>query len=216
MTQELKAPKLNGWLDGLGGNAQRQTRWLTPKPIVEALGDFDLDPCGAPDHKLAKRTYLLESGQDGLALDWEGRVWLNPPYGKEAEPFLKKLGGHGRGTALIFARTETKSFHEHVWGTATAILFLLGRVTFLDSEGVPARANSGAPSCLVAYGADDAVALADSDLDGQLVWLDEFARVKALEERTNFLALRMPDEYPQGYARFVAEQHIDHKREAAA
>lgn len=170
---ELKEPKLKGWLDGLGGNEKRQTRWLTPKPLVDALGEFDLDPAGAPGHSLAKTTYILENGDDGLRDEWFGRVWLNPPYGKEAEPFLAKLAEHGHGTALIFARTETKSFHEHVWGKATAILFLLGRVTFLDENGIPARANSGAPSCLIAYGEEDALALMCSKLPGRVVWLKE-------------------------------------------
>ena len=106
----LAKPKLKGWLDGLGGNEQRQTRWLTPRPLVEALGDFDLDPAGAPGWELAKRTFLLENGENGLELDWEGRVWLNPPYGNEAWPFLRKLAHHGRGTALIFAPTDTEIF----------------------------------------------------------------------------------------------------------
>lgn len=170
----LAKPKLKGWLDGLGGNEQRQTRWLTPKPLVEALGTFDLDPCGAPGWELAKQTLLLENGEDGLTHDWEGRVWLNPPYGKEAWAFLRKLAKHGQGTALIFARTETEIFFETVWGAATAVLFLKGRLTFLDGTSLkPARANSGAPSCLVAYGADDARALAYSGLPGRLVLIDK-------------------------------------------
>ena len=176
---DLKKPKLKGWLDGLGGNEQRQTRWLTPKPIVDSLGTFDLDPAGAPGWELAKRTFLLENGEDGLELPWEGRVWLNPPYGKEAWPFLRKLADHAHGTALIFARTETEIFFETVWGSATAVLFLKGRLTFLDGvEQKPARANSGAPSCLVAYGAEDARALAYSGLPGRLVLID-----KTLEPR---------------------------------
>ena len=83
----------NGWLGGEdqnSGSRQRPTRWLTPTPVVQALGEFDLDPCGAPDHDLARRTYLLEHGEDGLVLPWEGRVWLNPPYGAEAYPFLER------------------------------------------------------------------------------------------------------------------------------
>lgn len=169
----MNETKLKGWLDGKGGNEQRQTRWLTPKPLVKALGKFDLDPCGAPGHELARRTYLLERGEDGLRDPWSGRVWLNPPYGREAEPFLRRLVEHGRGTALIFARTETESFHRNVWNAATAILFLRGRVTFLNAEGIPARANSGAPSCLVAYGERDThrlyAAVARGKLDGKIV-----------------------------------------------
>ncbi len=64
----------------------------------------------------------------------------------------------------MFARTETRMFFEHVWPRADAILFLRGRVTFLDSAGVPATANSGAPSCLIAYGSTDAHHLHTSGL----------------------------------------------------
>lgn len=162
----------NGWLGGENqdaGSKQRETRWLTPSYLVEPLGKFDLDPCGAPGHSLANRTYQIDDGEDGLKLPWEGRVWLNPPYGKQAEPFLKKMVQHGHGTALIFARTETKSFHENVWQAATACLFLRGRVSFLHADGSKASANAGAPSVLVAYGDEDAEALRVSDIPGQYV-----------------------------------------------
>lgn len=172
----LATKSRNGWLGGENqdqGSRQRETRWLTPRPLVESLGMFDLDPCGAPGHVLARQTFQIDEGEDGLDLPWHGRVWLNPPYGKEAEAFLKKLADHGRGTALIFARTETRSFHEHVWGRATALLFLKGRVTFLDASGAPAKANSGAPSVLVAYGDSDAQSLNDSGLDGMFIRIAE-------------------------------------------
>lgn len=176
MTDQTIAPARNGWLahhNQNAGSRQRQTRWLTPPSLVHALGEFDLDPCGAPGHHLATETYLIDDGQDGLALPWHGRVWLNPPYGKQAEPFLQRLADHGNGTALIFARTETKSFHQHVWGRATALLFMKGRVTFLTPDGKPAKANSGAPSVLVAYGQRDAEALQRSSIPGRYVHLSE-------------------------------------------
>lgn len=164
----------NGWLGGENqdaGSKQRQTRWLTPPSLVEPLGEFDLDPCGAPGHELARHTYLLENGDDGLRDPWFGRVWLNPPYGKEAEPFLAKLAEHDAGTALIFARTETQAWHRTIWPKASAILFLAGRVTFLDPDGNSAKANSGAPSCLVAFGESDALALAESGIRGKYISL---------------------------------------------
>lgn len=150
-----------------GTEATREVRWLTPKAIPEALGRFDLDPCGAPDWSLAERTYLLEDGQDGLVLPWEGRVWLNPPYGRQAEPFLERLAAHGRGTALVFARTETAMFHRLVWPKASAVMFLRGRVTFHRADGVKASANAGAPSVLVAYGHEDAAALWKAEMTAQ-------------------------------------------------
>jgi hypothetical protein len=151
--------------------ATRNDRWLTPLPLIEALGDFDLDPCGAPDHATAREVWTPERVGDGLSMPWRGRVWLNPPYGRTMSDWMRALAIHGRGTALVFARTETALFHEWVWPHATAILFPRGRVTFLDPQGVAASANSGAPSVLIAYGERDAEALEQSGLEGRVVWL---------------------------------------------
>lgn len=60
----------------------RTDSWLTPIPLVRKLGHFDLDPCGFPGHPTAERLICLPN--DGLAQAWRGRVWLNPPYGREA------------------------------------------------------------------------------------------------------------------------------------
>ncbi|MCI2958209.1 phage N-6-adenine-methyltransferase [Agromyces atrinae] len=149
--------------------AKRNDRWLTPLPLIHALGEFDLDPCGAPGHPTAKEVWTPEEFGDGLSMPWSGRVWLNPPYGRTMEDWMRALAEHGHGTALIFARTETKLFHELVWPLASGILFLRGRVTFLDLDGDPASASSGAPSCLISYGGDDATLLASSGITGQFV-----------------------------------------------
>lgn len=153
--------------------ATRNDRWLTPLPLIRALGGFDLDPCGAPNHPTADEIWTPETHGDGLSLPWHGRVWLNPPYGRTMVDWMRRLAEHGEGTALVFARTETALFHEVVWPVATAILFLRGRVTFLDPEGVEASANSGAPSVLIAYGDRDRDALASCELPGYLVDLRE-------------------------------------------
>lgn len=117
-----------------------------------------------------------EADGDGLALEWCGRVWLNPPYtSTEIGAWLQKLAGHGLGTALIFARTETAAFHAHVWQRASGLLFLAGRLHFHDAAGVRARANAGAPSVLCAYGAEDMDRLACASLAGAFVPL-RFAR----------------------------------------
>lgn len=161
----------------------RNDRWLTPLPLIRALGEFDLDPCGAPGHPTAREVWTPEDVGDGLSIPWRGRVWLNPPYGRTMADWMRQLMIHGRGTALIFARTDTALFHEWVWPHATAILFLRGRVTFLDGEGVAASANSGAPSVLIAYGDDDAHRLWDAaekgGLQGKFLWLHNDGRATA-------------------------------------
>lgn len=150
-------------------HAAGTTTWLTPPHVIHALGSFDLDPCAADGWPTARRHIILP--EDGLTAEWSGRVWLNPPYGNEAWAWLSKLAEHGQGTALIFARTETAGFVSEVWSKATAVLFLHGRLHFHYPDGTRARANSGAPSVLVAYGQDDANQLRDSALDGTFIQL---------------------------------------------
>ena len=161
---------------GIGGHQSATAKshiWLTPPHILAALGPFDLDPCAAPEPRpwpTAARHYTLPL-QDGLLLPWDGRVFLNPPYGPHAEVWLEKLNRHARGTSLIFARTETDAFFATIWRRADAPLFLRGRLHFHHPDGRRAAANGGAPSVLIAYGADDAERLHDSKLDGAFVGL---------------------------------------------
>ncbi len=143
--------------------------WVTPRYVVDALGVFDLDPCACepmPWH-LASRWFT--KSDNGLTQPWRGRVWLNPPYGPEAERFLMRLADHGNGIALIPARTETRWFHEQVWQRADAVMFLRGRLTFLRPDGSHGSGNSGHSSCLVAYGLANVDALRASGLPGVVV-----------------------------------------------
>lgn len=143
------------------------TTWLTPMQVILTLPPFHLDPCAHPAWPTAQRLICLPD--DGLAAEWEGHVWLNPPYGVEQWRWMRRLADHGDGVALIFARTETAGFMEHVWGRADAILFIRNRLTFVAADGEPAASNSGAPSCLVAYGEWAVDALSRCALGGALV-----------------------------------------------
>lgn len=152
--------------------------WITPKFILDALGDFDLDPCQSPTQPWLCAKQGIVQPRDGLAEPWHGRVWCNPPYSVHASAWLHKLARHGKGTALVFARTETEMFFDHVWGKASAILFLEGRLHFHYPDGKRAEANAGGPSCLIAYGEADAEWLACSGLAGALVGDVSVARKK--------------------------------------
>lgn len=152
------------------GAYSRET-WLTPPAILRALGPFDLDPCACPEPRPwpTAAAHYAQPDADGLASPWFGRVWLNPPYGRQVGRWLARLADHGHGTALVFARTDTEWFQVHVLGKATAVLFLAGRVTFYSPDGRAAAFNAAAPSCLVAYSLADAQALKESGLAGHLV-----------------------------------------------
>ncbi len=145
--------------------------WLTPPEIIKALGPFDLDPCCPAKMPWGTAGRMIHWPEDGLAAEWSGCVWLNPPYGNQTGRWLRRLAEHGNGIALIFARTETVDFHTHVWAKAHALLFLQGIIHFHHASGKRANANAGAPSVLVAYGEAAAVRLRFADLTGQFITL---------------------------------------------
>lgn len=149
--------------------AMKSDVWLTPPWIVKALGPFDLDPCSPLDRPwdTAKKHYTIED--DGLSHEWDGNVWMNPPYGAQAATWLGRLAKHNEGTALVFARTETRMFFDWVWPYASALLFIEGRLHFHRADGTRAKANSGAPSVLIAYGDRSARKLINSSVPGARV-----------------------------------------------
>jgi hypothetical protein len=143
--------------------------WLTPPEIVQALSPFDLDPCSPINRPWDTARIHYTIADNGLWLPWEGRVWMNPPYGRETELWLEKLAAHGNGIALIFARTETRMFFKHVWPVANAVLFIEGRLHFYYVDGSRAKENSGGPSMLIAYGSENAERLKSSGIKGRFL-----------------------------------------------
>lgn len=153
--------------------SQRNDRWLTPLEVVGALGEFDLDPCGAPDHPTAKHIYTLENGDDGLRDPWFGRVWLNPPYGRTMRVWVERLIEHGTGTALIPAAVGTKLWQDVIFPHADAIHFYRHRIKFLRRDGRHDDMVSPQASTIIAFGRSDAEALLRSGLPGTALTLSE-------------------------------------------
>ena len=139
-------------------NRGLSVEWFTPPYIMQALGTFDTDPC-------------IPGSENGLYVEWSGRVWLNPPYDRHIGWWLEKMAKHGNGVALIFARTETNNFFEFVWEQADALLFLRGRLHFYRANGTRASGNAGAPSVLIAYGKHNADVLRQCTIPGKFIQL---------------------------------------------
>jgi hypothetical protein len=140
--------------------------WLTPPDLVKKLGEFDLDPCCPvnPPFVHAKANYTILD--NGLKKEWHGRVFCNPPYDRNLYLWLDKLKKHNNGIAVLFARTETKLFFENVWNDARGILFVKGRIKFYHVSGEQGG-TPGAPSVIIAYGANNAEALKISGIEGK-------------------------------------------------
>lgn len=164
--------------------------WYTPAYIFERLGiDFDLDPCSPPpdhrpQHLMLWVAHHISLPRDGFSASWQGRVWLNPPYGAETARWIGKLAEHGDGVALVFARTDALWWQEAV-RRASAVCFIGGRIPFIPGKGNPAKETgaAGASSCLLAFGAAGAAAVKRCDLGVVLA-------LEASERRQLALAVR--------------------------
>ena len=130
--------------------SSKTDNWATPQALFDRLNDefhFTLDV--AADETNHKCTEYFTKEQDGLSQKWEGCVWCNPPYGREIFRWVKKAyEEHENGATVVLllpARTDTKWFHEYVYGKAE-IRFLRGRVKFGDGKG-----NAPFPSMICVY-----------------------------------------------------------------
>ena len=124
--------------------------WGTPLGLFYVLDGqygFTVDAAASNDNALCSK-YWTEK-DDGAAQSWAGeRVWCNPPYGREATPFIRKAASREADLAVLLlpARTDTKVWHECIFGVADDIQFLKGRLRF---QG--AAASAPFPSALVVW-----------------------------------------------------------------
>jgi phage N-6-adenine-methyltransferase len=127
--------------------------WATPQDFFNKLDDefyFTLDPCAT--HENAKCSYYFTKEKNGLLESWEGEtVFCNPPYGREIYDWVKKsyeesLKPNTTVVMLIPARTDTKYWHEFIFGKAE-IRFVKGRLKFGDSKN-----SAPFPSAVAIFG----------------------------------------------------------------
>lgn len=148
---------------GTSGTSET-VEWGTPADMFEALDDmfggFDLDACAAGAH-IAKCPAFIGPEQDALKTAWGvpgSHVFLNPPYGREIGPFLKRAVEQSRGgrlvVALIPCRTDTQWFTEWVMPHAAQLYFIKGRLAYENWAGgvkTPATARAPMPSCVAVF-----------------------------------------------------------------
>lgn len=132
-------------------NNSGDNEWYTPEPFIGAaravMETIDCDPASsAIANETVKATKFYTKEQDGLNHQWNGNVWMNPPYaaeliGKFAEAVASKFesGEIQQAIALVNNATETEWF-ARMAGCCSAVCFPEARVKFLDPDG-----NPGAP-----------------------------------------------------------------------
>lgn len=109
--------------------------WSTPRKVFDTLDRefrFTLDVCANAVNRKCPRYFDRET--DGLAQDWSGeRCWMNPPYGRQIEEWVRKAFESTRDgdtivVGLLPNRTDTRWWRSVM--RATEIRFVEGRLKF--------------------------------------------------------------------------------------
>lgn len=140
--------------------SSKKMDWRTPPEVFDffhSLYHFDFDAAATPQTALLPS--FIPPEVDSLSVDWgqlfpkAEAAWLNPPYGRGIGQWTKKCVDESRKGllvgALIFARTDTKWWHEHAMKART-IWLIKGRIRFLNDDG-EAQNAAPAPSAFVVW-----------------------------------------------------------------
>jgi site-specific DNA-methyltransferase (adenine-specific) len=125
--------------------------WETPQALFNELawlfGGFTLDPCATREN--AKCPRFFTKAQDGLRERWEGKVFMNPPYGRDIGRWVRKAYESSQEGALVVcllpARTDTRWWQDYA--RRGHVVFLRGRLKFGK-----ARNAAPFPSAIVTFG----------------------------------------------------------------
>ena len=111
--------------------------WATPIEFYRKYDEkfnFALDVCATAENAKCKHYFTEE--ENGLAQEWTGVCFMNPPYGREIIHWMRKAYESSLQGAtvvcLVPARTDTKWWHEYAM--KGEIEFIRGRLKFGDAK----------------------------------------------------------------------------------
>lgn len=118
----------------------RKDNWQTPPGLwkrIDKLYRFTWDL--AADWDNAKCENYLDAYTNSLGVDWgslKGTHWLNPPFSK-AKEFFEKAAFQQNPMVAIYkaANPETATWQEYIFKRADWVLFIAGRVNYVNAEG---------------------------------------------------------------------------------
>jgi phage N-6-adenine-methyltransferase len=109
----------------------------TPQAFFDKLNQefcFTLDVCANEENAKCEKFFSQED--DGLAQEWSGVVWMNPPYGREIGKWMKKANDSAKQgntvVCLVPARTDTNWWHDYA--IQHEVRFVKGRLKFGDAK----------------------------------------------------------------------------------
>ena len=115
--------------DPIPQHSSESVEWYTPRLIAlmarAVMGGIDLDPCSnATANAVIEATRIFAPPDDGLELPWAGRVFLNPPGGKQgasssaARWWRKLVGSYPRAGSAGVTSAIVIGFNPSILFTA--------------------------------------------------------------------------------------------------
>lgn len=173
-TQDVQRHAWQGALFASTQAGEANERWGTPLALFEALRAMTAGAAGfaldaAAEAATAKAPVWLGPShgdawmRDCLTAPWSRWVkpgewvWLNPPYGVGVHAFISKARDEVRANGinlvlLPLARTDTRWWHDGVLGHASQLVWIKGRVSFVDPvTRIESKNACPAPSVAVVY-----------------------------------------------------------------
>lgn len=137
-----------------GTQGTSDNEWYTPAEYVDlarcVLGNIDLDPASNDQAQRTIRAKAFFSREDdGLCRDWNGHVWLNPPYAQPLiEQFADKIlaelsAGHVKAAIMLTHNYTDTAWFQKLATVAAAICFTRGRIRFEAPDGSLASPTQG-------------------------------------------------------------------------
>lgn len=107
--------------------------WATPQDFFDKYNEkfaFKTDVCASPENAKCANFYTEQI--NGLAQQWTGSCWMNPPYGRAIKEWMRKAYESSLDGAtvvcLVPARTDTAWWHDYA--VKGDIEFIRGRLRF--------------------------------------------------------------------------------------
>ncbi len=76
----------------LSNNVEHYTPRKIWEPAIRVMGEIDCDPASDLNKNVPARVHYTTK-ENGLIQPWRGRVWLNPPFGRDVWKWFDKLRG---------------------------------------------------------------------------------------------------------------------------
>ena len=134
----------------------RNQTWQTPPDLLSSIlaaagrREFDLDPCSPRDDGPVPAALRWTERDDGLSREWQGLVFVNPPYSRALPRWVAKCAAEADAGAtvigLVPTRTDTRWWHNSVVGQGDVIA-LKGRLKFGGGAG-----SAPFPSAIIVWG----------------------------------------------------------------